>query len=129
MSCLHTAIPTPSFCSFWHGHPYIPIHFLKMFFILVAIWSTKPDHKRVHTCRCRLLRVILAYRDTPTQGIWGRTGSPGTVRVTLAYRDTPTRGTWGRTGSPGIVPGLSELLWHTGILRHRVPGEGMVVPG
>ena len=35
MSCLHTAIPTPSFCSFWHGHPYIPIHFLKMFFILV----------------------------------------------------------------------------------------------
>ena len=33
MSCLHTAIPTPSFCSFWHGHPYIPIHFLKMFFI------------------------------------------------------------------------------------------------
>ena len=35
MSFLHTAIPTPSFCSFWHGHPYIPIHFLKMFFILV----------------------------------------------------------------------------------------------
>ena len=34
MSSLHTAIPTPSFCSFWHGHPYIPIHFLKMFFIL-----------------------------------------------------------------------------------------------
>ena len=35
MSSLHTAIPTPSFCSFWHGHPYIPIHFLKMFFILL----------------------------------------------------------------------------------------------
>ena len=35
MSSLHIAIPTPSFCSFWHGHPYIPIHFLKMFFILV----------------------------------------------------------------------------------------------
>ena len=34
MSSLHAAIPTPSFCSFWHGHPYIPIHFLKMFFIL-----------------------------------------------------------------------------------------------
>ena len=37
MSSLHTAIPTSSFCSFWHGHPYIPIHFLKMFFILVYI--------------------------------------------------------------------------------------------
>ena len=35
MSSLHTLIPTPSFCSFWHGHPYIPIHFLKMFYILV----------------------------------------------------------------------------------------------
>ena len=37
MSSLHTAIPTPSFCSFWHGHPYIPIHFLKMFFILLVL--------------------------------------------------------------------------------------------
>ena len=32
MSCLHTAIPTPSFCSFWHGHPYIPIHFFENVF-------------------------------------------------------------------------------------------------
>ena len=39
MSCLHTAIPTPSFCSFWHSHPYTPIHFLKMFFILVKCWG------------------------------------------------------------------------------------------
>jgi len=68
----------------------------------IAIWSTNPDHKRVHTCRCRLLRVTLAYRDTLTQG------------------------TWGRTGSPGIAPGLSELLWHTGILRHRVSGGELV---
>ena len=36
MSCLHTAIPTPSFCGFWHGHPYIPLHFLKMFLYLFA---------------------------------------------------------------------------------------------
>ena len=43
MSCLHTAIPTPSFCSFWHGHPYIPIHFLKMFFILVNIQERSPE--------------------------------------------------------------------------------------
>ena len=35
MSCLHTAIPTPSFCGFWHGHPYIPLHFLKMFLYFV----------------------------------------------------------------------------------------------
>ena len=38
MSSLYTAISTPSFCSFWHGHPYIPIHFLKMFYILVYIY-------------------------------------------------------------------------------------------
>ena len=37
MSCLHTAIPTPSFCSFWHCHPYIPLHLKKMFSILVCI--------------------------------------------------------------------------------------------
>ena len=47
----------------------------------------------------------------------------------MAYRDTPTQGTWGRTGSPGIVPGLSELLWRTGTLRHRVSGGGLVVLG
>ena len=41
MSSLHTAISTPSFCSFGHGHPYIPIHFLKMFFILVTITVTE----------------------------------------------------------------------------------------
>ena len=75
------------------------------------------------------VRVTLAYRDTPTQGTWGRTGSPGTVKVTLAYRHTPTQGIWGRTGSPGIVPGLSELLWRTGILQHRVSGGGLVVLG
>ena len=44
MSSLHTAISTPSFCSFWHGHPYIPIHFLKMFFILVIIATHPPTH-------------------------------------------------------------------------------------
>ena len=37
MSCLHTAIPTPSFFSFWHENPYIPLHFLKMFFILYKL--------------------------------------------------------------------------------------------
>ena len=36
MCCLYTATSTPSFCRFWHGHPYIPLHFLKMFYILVA---------------------------------------------------------------------------------------------
>ena len=41
--------------------------------------------------------------------------SPGTVRVTLAYRDTLTEGDIWMGGSPRIVPGLSELLWHTGI--------------
>ena len=41
MSSLHTAIPTPSFCSFWHGHPYIPIHFLLVFFILVQVAASR----------------------------------------------------------------------------------------
>ena len=41
---------------------------------------------------------------------------PGTVRVTLAYGDTLTEGCWGVAGSPGMIPGLSELLWRTGIL-------------
>ena len=26
ISCLYTAIHTPSFCGFWHRHPYIPLH-------------------------------------------------------------------------------------------------------
>ena len=47
MSCLHTAIPTPSFCSFWHGHPYIPIHFLKMFFILVAYFEDALEYVNI----------------------------------------------------------------------------------
>ena len=34
LSCLYTAIPIPDF---WHCHPYIPLHFLKMFFILVCV--------------------------------------------------------------------------------------------
>ena len=35
LCCLHTAIHISSLCGFWHCHPYIPIHFWKMFFILV----------------------------------------------------------------------------------------------
>ena len=42
MSCLHTAIPTRSFCGFWHGHPYIPLHFLKMFSVLVIYGPGSP---------------------------------------------------------------------------------------
>ena len=38
LSCLYTAIHTPSFCGFRHCHPYIPLHFWKMFFILVYIY-------------------------------------------------------------------------------------------
>ena len=34
LCCLHTAIHISSLCGFWHCHPYIPIHFWKMFFIL-----------------------------------------------------------------------------------------------
>ena len=28
-------VSTPSCCGFWHGHPYIPVHFWKMFYLLV----------------------------------------------------------------------------------------------
>ena len=44
LCCLHTAIHIPSLCSFWHCHPYIPIHFWKMFFILVAINKNTTIH-------------------------------------------------------------------------------------
>ena len=37
LCCLHTAIHISSLCGFWHCHPYIPIHFWKMFFILVCV--------------------------------------------------------------------------------------------
>ena len=36
-------VSTPSCCGFWHCHPYIPVHFWKMFYLLVTlcvtIWS------------------------------------------------------------------------------------------
>ena len=32
-----TAIPISSFCGYWHCHPYIPLHFWNMFFILVHV--------------------------------------------------------------------------------------------
>ena len=58
MSCLHTAIPTPSFCGFWHSHPYIPLHFVfikhnstyKVYSLqtgVLALWpwyKVDPDH-------------------------------------------------------------------------------------
>ena len=34
-ACMHTDIHTPSCCGFWHSHPDIPLHFWKMFFILL----------------------------------------------------------------------------------------------
>ena len=33
--CTLPSIIISSFCGFWHCHPYIPIHFWKIFFILV----------------------------------------------------------------------------------------------
>ena len=43
LCCLHSAIHISSLCGFWHCHPYIPIHFWKMFFILyitqVIVWK------------------------------------------------------------------------------------------
>ena len=30
-------LSTPSCCGFWHCHPYIPVHFWKMFYLLVNI--------------------------------------------------------------------------------------------
>ena len=31
-------VSTPSCCGFWHCHPYIPVHFWKMFYLLVYIY-------------------------------------------------------------------------------------------
>ena len=36
-SPLHTAVHISSLCAFWHCHPYILLHFWKMFFILVKV--------------------------------------------------------------------------------------------
>ena len=30
-------VSTPSFCGFWHCHPYIPEHYWKMFYLLVCV--------------------------------------------------------------------------------------------
>ena len=30
-------VSTPSSCGFWHCHPYIPVHFWKMFYLLVCV--------------------------------------------------------------------------------------------
>ena len=32
-------VSTPSCCGFWHCHPYIPVHFWKMFYLLYIISS------------------------------------------------------------------------------------------
>ena len=38
VACTLPSIYLYSLCGFWHcGHPYIPQHFLKMFFILVHV--------------------------------------------------------------------------------------------
>ena len=33
-------VSTPSFCGFWHCHPYIPVHFWKMIYLLVPYTCT-----------------------------------------------------------------------------------------
>ena len=30
-------VSIPSCCGFWHCHPYIPVHFCKMFYLLVCV--------------------------------------------------------------------------------------------
>ncbi len=49
MCCLHTAIHITSLCGFRHCHPNIPLHFWKMFFILVVCYSVVPQY---HTGSC-----------------------------------------------------------------------------
>ena len=44
LCCLHTVIHISSLCGFWDCHPYIPIHFWRMFFILVAIDKNTTIH-------------------------------------------------------------------------------------
>ena len=70
LSFLHTAIPTPSFCGFWHCHPYIPLHFWKMFFILVC----------VHFC-CTIVLTNLLYTSDRLCESW---------RSSTAYTEVDT---------------------------------------
>ena len=71
MSCLHTAIPTPSFCGFWHGHPYIPLHFLKMFLYFMYIqmqpggfFSPSVKKKLLRTRECMNGKLLSSAAET-----------------------------------------------------------------
>ena len=45
-TCLHTAIHISGWCDFWHCHPYILLHFWKMFCVLVCVHSLQEYTKR-----------------------------------------------------------------------------------
>ena len=40
LTCLHTAVPTPRFCGFWHGHSYIFAHFYEIILVSLVFHST-----------------------------------------------------------------------------------------
>ena len=58
-------VSTPSCCGFWHCHPYIPVHFWKMFYLLVCIllhtdWYSIMlyIHVHVHSLQWRYIYTV-----------------------------------------------------------------------
>ena len=46
-------VPTPTFCGFWHCHPYIPIHFRKK-----VLFTCILMYMQLQTC-CRMTRMYI----------------------------------------------------------------------
>ena len=55
-------VSTPSFCSFCHCHPYIPVHFWKIFYLLVYIWVLSmllSDLLQLTTSHTQIIKLII----------------------------------------------------------------------
>ena len=72
-------VSTPSFCGFWHCHPYIPVHFWKMFYLLVCV-------------------IFLQYSSTPYIGGYCSSSLPsGTNKQTCDHRQLLLYVSWTRS--------------------------------
>ena len=56
----------PSLCGFWHCHPYILLHFWKMFFIIMCLHAFLLYHSTIHVQEV----VALQVKPTPLVGMY-----------------------------------------------------------
>ena len=67
-------VSTPSFCGFWHCHPYIPIHFWKMFYLLciasVHYYHLIEEVLKQGSCRSYSVIWLLLRPLVPLQPPW-----------------------------------------------------------